>query len=143
MTRSVPLVLLILASAFLLTTCATRHPTMGPMTGPCSTAAFDPKAPIICIHDDDMSRITATPDEAKAYRGSVVHFWTASGNGTLAITSGTLPSDDIKCIPGTGHCFAKIRGDAPLKVRHKYFAIITREGRVGTSPDPTIIIDTN
>jgi len=142
MTRSVPLVLLILASAFLSTTCATK-PMLPPPTGPCAHPGTpDPHAPLVCVHDGDLSNISASPDPAHAYKGATIQFFTDSGSGTLAIASSTLPVDSITCIPGQGHCTAKVRDDAGA-ANHKYYAIVTQGSRVGVSPDPTIIIDTD
>jgi len=140
MTRSVPLVLLILASAFLSTTCATK-----PMlTGPCEhPGPPNPNAPLICVHDSDLSNITASPNPAKAYKGSTIQFFTDSGTGTLLIASATLPVDSITCIPDKGHCMVKIKDDA-TGGNHKYYAIVSLGGGPAhVSPDPTIIIDTN
>ena len=142
MTRSVPLVLLTLAAAFLFTTCSMK-PMAPPPVGPCAhPGPYNNHAPLICIHDFDLSNITATPARANAYKGSTIQFFTDSGEGTLAIASSTLPVDSIDCIPGHGHCTAKVRDDAN-RGDHKYYAIVSRGDKVGVSPDPTIVIDTD
>ena len=138
MTRSVPLVLLILASAFLLTTCAATQPRM---VGPCRPDT-NSRAPVVCIDDTDLANITADRPEAHIYRGARANFFTTSGKGTLAIVSSTVPANSIKCTPGLGHCSMDIKSDAAAG-RHKYYAVVTHEDQVGVTKDPTIIIDTD
>ena len=142
MTRSVPLVLLILSAAFLFTTCASMHPTVPPGVGPCANPHYDPHAPIICVHDSDLSHLSVTLDRAHMCQGATAHFWTDSGTGSLAIISSTLPADSIDCQPKKGHCILKIMGDAPIGEEHKYWAVVSRGNSAGMTPDPTIIIDT-
>lgn len=141
MTRSVPLVLLILSAAFLATTCSSMHPMVPPPVGPCANPHYDPHAPIVCVHDSDLSRLSASPEPAHIYKGAIANFWTDSGTGSLSIISSTLPADSIDCKPGQGHCIVKIREDASGE--HKYWAIVSRGNSAGMSPDPTVIIDTN
>ncbi len=97
-------------------------------------------APLICIDDTNLvNGAIAIPKIARAKRGATVQWFTKSGSGNLAIAfDADAPVEDIKCIPGKGHCITRTRVNVPPAV-YEYGGIVFA-GAKAYVIDPTLEI---
>ena len=135
MVRRLPLLLIPL----LIATCST-FPTGNPCAK--SVPLTSSNRPIICVDDRNLSRLTSSPYETWARKGSPVRWYTVSGGGGLTVdfeNEACVKKGAVSCRDGAS-CQAKINDDAVYETRCKYSIKLTRNDKT-SSEDPVVIID--